>query len=131
MRSAQKVWSSPTSHEKLVSGLSAGLEKSGKKRSLRVGARKPVPAPPRSRVAVSLIMKATEPRSVTWGAEGAVVVHPDASGDEEPIEEPELLLEESGPGVGPALEDILVLALLLDVLEARRCWCSTCRGGTR
>src|SRR5256885_11347436 len=55
----------PASQEKLSSGLRVGLEKPGKKRSLKVGARKPEPAPPWIRVPVSLIRNDSEPRSVT------------------------------------------------------------------
>src|SRR5438552_777361 len=65
MRLPQSFCPTPASHEKLSSGLSAGLEKTGKKRSLNVGARKPEPAPPWIRVPVSLIRKDSEPRSVT------------------------------------------------------------------
>src|SRR5262245_43096243 len=65
MRLSQSFWPMPTSHEKLVSGLRSGLEKPGKNRSLKVGARKPEPAPPWIRVPVSLIKNDSEPRSVT------------------------------------------------------------------
>ena len=55
MRLRQSDWSTPKSYEKLVSGLSVRSENPGKKRSLKVGARKPEPAPPRMRVPHSLI----------------------------------------------------------------------------
>src|SRR5882762_1481726 len=45
-RSLNSFWSKPTSHENDVSGVRLGLEKPGKKRSLKVGARKPLPALP-------------------------------------------------------------------------------------
>ena len=65
MRLPQSFCPTPASHEKLSSGLSPGLEKPGKKRSLKVGTRKPEPAPPWIRVPVSLIRNDSEPRSVT------------------------------------------------------------------
>src|SRR5438874_12523527 len=65
MRLPHSFCPTPASHEKLSSGLSVGLEKPGKKRSLKVGVRKPEPAPPWNRVPVSLIRNDSEPRSVT------------------------------------------------------------------
>src|SRR6266571_2399906 len=50
IRPCQSFWSTPASHDMLRSGWRSGLPKSGKKRSLKVGARKPVPALPRMRV---------------------------------------------------------------------------------
>src|SRR5438445_10040468 len=64
MRLPQSFCPTPASHEKLSSGLSPGLEKPGKKRSLKVGTRKPEPAPPWIRVPHSRITYASEPRSV-------------------------------------------------------------------
>src|SRR5262249_42546385 len=65
MRLFHSFCPTPASQEKLVSGLRSGLEKPGKNRSLKVGARKPEPAPPWIRVPVSLIRNESEPRSVT------------------------------------------------------------------
>ena len=53
-------------------------------------------------------------------AEDAVVLVAEPTADEEPVEEAELLLEEDGRGVGRLLEDALVVALLVPVLEAHR-----------
>src|SRR5215470_10786797 len=64
IRSFQSFWSTPTSHEKLVSGCKVESENPGKKRSLKVGALKPVPAPPRILVPHSAITYASEPCSV-------------------------------------------------------------------
>src|SRR5215831_8901174 len=64
MRLFQSFWSTPTSHEKLVSGCKVESENPGKKRSLKVGALKPEPAPPRIRVPHSGITYASEPCSV-------------------------------------------------------------------
>src|SRR6267378_1210036 len=55
MRLPHSFCPTPASHEKLSSGMSVGLEKPGKKRSLKVGARNPEPAPPWIRVPVSVI----------------------------------------------------------------------------
>src|SRR4030095_2537636 len=46
MRSPHSFWSAPTSHENDVSGVRFGFEKPGKNRSVKVGARKPLPALP-------------------------------------------------------------------------------------
>src|SRR5215813_414416 len=64
MRLFQSFWSTPTSHEKLVSGCKVGSENPGKNRSLKVGALKPEPAPPWIRVPHSGITYESEPRSV-------------------------------------------------------------------
>src|SRR5262249_44993257 len=66
IRSFQSFWSTPTSHEKLVSGFRVGSENPGKNRSLKVGARKPEPAPPWILVPHSRITYESEPRSVQW-----------------------------------------------------------------
>src|SRR5688572_13486091 len=64
-RLSHSFWSTPTSHPKLSSGWRSGLEKPGKKSSLKVGARKPEPALPRRRVPHALIRYDSDPRSVT------------------------------------------------------------------
>src|SRR5713226_4552002 len=61
IRPCQSFWSMPASHDMLRSGWRVGLPKSGKNRSLNVGARKPVPALPRIRVPDSLMTKASDP----------------------------------------------------------------------
>src|SRR5262245_9342357 len=66
IRSFQSFWSTPTSHEKLVSGCKVGSENPGKKRSLKVGARNPEPAPPWILVPHSEITYESEPHSVQW-----------------------------------------------------------------
>src|SRR5215813_12062474 len=53
-RSLNSFWSQPTSHENEVSGTRVGFEKPGKNSSLKVGARKPLPALPCSREPHSL-----------------------------------------------------------------------------
>src|SRR6266478_3208753 len=53
-------------------------------------------------------------------AEDTVVLVPDAAREEEPIEEPELLLEEDGRHVAGRMEDALVVAFLMTVPDADR-----------